>query len=242
MRAIPYVRFSPRRDEDTSESNVLQLDMIRDYCAKQGHVVVAEFADDAISGDDEDRPGLWAAVDALKRGYVLVAYKADRLARSVYLSEYIQRAVRKKGATIEIVTGSRNGDSPEDVFVRQVLAAFSELEKKVIAARTKAGMLTRQAQGQAMSKRPPFGMQPGPESESTDRFGNTVVKRTWIESPTELDAIARILEQQRQGCGAREIARNLNAAGVPCRGSQWRHGLVQRICERHSIATNAAVR
>lgn len=52
-----------------------------------------------------------------------------------------RRAVSKTGAMIETVQGSTNGTSAEDVLIRQVLAAFAEYERKMIALRTKYAML-----------------------------------------------------------------------------------------------------
>ncbi len=139
-KAIIYARFSPRRNADECESIETQEHYCRHYCEKHGYEVVAVFADPDVSGSDEDRQQLWDAIDALKRGYVLVTYKADRLARGVYLDEAIRRAVTKAGAVVEVVEGSPNGDEPQDVLIRQVLAAFAEYERKVIAARTRAAM------------------------------------------------------------------------------------------------------
>jgi site-specific DNA recombinase len=86
MKAIVYARFSPRPDAAESESNAAQLDLCRAYAKQMGWTVTDEHQDTALSGDDEDRPGLWAALDALPRKGVLLAYKLDRLARSIYLS------------------------------------------------------------------------------------------------------------------------------------------------------------
>ena len=158
-RAILYVRFSPRRNADTCESCEMQLELCRAYCKRKGYEVAGEFEDRALSGGEEERPGLWAALEALKRGDVLLAYKLDRLARDVYLSELIQRETNKHGATVEAVEGGTNGDGPEQRMIRQILQAFAEYERKVIVARTKAAMLRHQAAGRRMSARIPFGWQ-----------------------------------------------------------------------------------
>lgn len=219
-KAILYGRFSPRRNSAECDSIETQLDQCRTYCEQHGHTIVEAFTDPDYSGGDEDRPGIWNAIDALKRGYVLVAYRADRIARSVYLSELIHRDVSKKGATIEVVSGSRNGEAAEDVFVRQILAAFSEYERKVTAARTKAAMLRHQANGRAMGSVPPYGKRPGSEPGSLE------------DDPLERANIFRILELYATGGGLREIARRLNTEGVPSRGKSWDHTAIRRIVRR----------
>ena len=146
-KCVIYARFSPRPDEETSDSNDKQIVICREHCERKGYEVIGEpFCDEAMSGDSKDRKGLWAAVAALKRGYVLVVRWHHRLARDVYLSHVIRRTVRAKGATIEAVEG-HNGDEPGDEMVRKILEVFDEYERKVICARTSAGMLRNQRNG-----------------------------------------------------------------------------------------------
>lgn len=229
MKAIIYTRFSPRRNADKSESIETQLDYCREYCHSHNYEIAGEFEDRAMSGADENRPGLWNAIDALKRGYVLIAYKLDRLARDVYLSECIRRAVAKRGATIEIVTGCENGDSPEQEMIRKILQVFAEYERKVIAARTKAAMLRHQKQGRRMSDLTPYGWTRDPNNPAL-----------MIENETEQTVINQIHDWYAQGDGYREIARKLETQGVPSRtsprwngsGAKWHHGTVKRILNR----------
>ena len=221
QRAIIYTRFSPRRNAEDCESIETQEDLCRDWCKRQGYTVLATFEDRALSGSEENRPGLWAAIEAVKRNDVLVAYKLDRLARDVFLSELIQREVRKRGATIETVEGGANGDSPEQSMIRQVLQAFAEYERKVIAARTKAAMLHHQAHGRRMSHRVPYGWRPDPNDPAR-----------LVVDPAERAIIARIVELHRAGRKLRAIARTLAAEGITCRGGAWHHSTIRNIVKR----------
>ena len=159
MEAVIYARFSPRRNGDTCESNDTQIELCQAYCERQKYPVGPILQDRALSGDNEDRPGLWDAVEALSRGDVLVVYKLDRLARSVYLSHIIERAIRKKGCKIVSVTGEGTwGDSLEDEFLRNILRAMAEFERKANNARTKAAMLRHQRKGRRMSNITIYGV------------------------------------------------------------------------------------
>jgi len=217
MRAIIYARFSPRRNADECESCEQQVETCSAYCAEHGYEVAGIYYDRGRSGDDEDRPGLWAAIEALPRGGVLVAHKPDRLARSVYLSEYIRRAVSKRNGSVETVTGS-NGDSAEDVFVRQILQAFAEYEKKVIAARTKAAMRRHQSNGRSMSSNAPYGY--------------SISGKRLLEKPSEQQTLTLIQQLAADGDGPSTIATKLNNDRVPSRGKQWNHKTVARIIGR----------
>jgi len=233
-QAIIYCRFSPRRNGDECESNDVQLAYCEQYCDKQGYEVAGRFSDANASGSDEKRQGMWDAIWATKRGGVLVVYKPDRLARSVYLDEYVRRELKKRGATVEAVEGGHEGDSPHDVLVRQILAAVAEHEKKIIAARTKAFMLHHQATGRAMSQLPPYGKQRGPDMDVI-KNGKPEKRRTWIDCPQEQVAIQKIVSYRKSDCGFREIARQLNNEKVPCRGKRWHHNTVKNVCVRNNV-------
>lgn len=221
--AILYARFSPRRNVQTCESIETQFDLCKDYCSKNGFSVVAEFSDKALSGSDEDRPSLWAAIDELKRGYHLVVYRLDRLARSVYLSDIIERSVNKKGASIISVSGEGTwADSDEDWLVRKILQTLAEYERKVIAARTKSAMLRHQANGRRMSKIPPYGFAIDPHNPNR-----------LIENHTEQKIIHQITNLKEAGLSYRAIARKLKSNNVFCRSkSNWHHTTIKNIYVR----------
>jgi len=221
--AIIYTRFSPRRNADNCESCETQADLCTAYCIQHGYHVTGTYEDRGRSGDEEDRPGLWAAIDALPRGGVLVAYKPDRLARSVYLSECIRRAVERRRGRVETVSGGTNGETDEEVLMRQILQAFAEYEKKVIAARTRAAMRRHQAAGRRMSSNPPYGHAIDPHDATR-----------LVEDPDEQDTIARILRLAADGHGPGTIARMFNQSGIRARGAAWNHKTVGRIIEREN--------
>jgi len=221
-KAVLYTRFSPRPNADDSDSCEKQDEICREYCEKKGYEVVGYFEDKKLSGDEADRPGLWEALGALKRGYVLVVRWRNRLARDVYLSEVIRRRVKKAGARIEAVEGDTNGDSPQDVLVRQIFAAMSEYEKKLIGIRTKYAMLKHQANGRIMGGVLPYGYKKDP-----DRTGYM------IPCPAEQEVIGEIRQLAVDGYGVRQIAATLDIMGyIPRRGKIWNHRLISNILKR----------
>ena len=198
-KGVLYARFSPRRNADESESIEAQLDFCRKWCEENNVEIVGEFADRALSGGDEERPELWAAIAALERGYVLVVYRLDRLARSVYLSDIIERAINRKKATFISVCGEGTwGFTDEDWLIRKILQTLAEYERRVIAARTRAAMLRHQANGKLMGSIPPYGYKLDPEDS----------KRI-VKNPYERIIINQMQRLHRKGLSLRQIAEEL---------------------------------
>ena len=196
---IIYARFSPRRHEEKSESIEAQVDFCRAWCEKNNVKVVGEFADRALSGGEEDRPELWAAIAALERNYVLVVYRLDRLARSVYLSDIIERAISRKKASFLSIAGEGTwSDSDEDFLIRKILQALAEYERKVIGARTKAAMLRHQANGRLMGSIPRYGFKLDPNNS-----------RRVVKNPYERIIINQIKRLHDKGLSLRKIADEL---------------------------------
>jgi site-specific DNA recombinase len=218
MKAIIYTRWSPRPDADTTEATQAQLTICRNHCRAKGYAVAGEFSDEDVSGDDDTRVGLWQAVDALKRGYVLVVADPERLARSVYLEERIHRDAEKRGASIEAVLGGHQGKGYDGDMIRQIMAAIRQREKKYNADRTKARMLAHQANGRAMSKHPPFGWKR--------------VAKTLVLNDDEQATLARIREWHAAGMTPGWIVRRLNAEGQACRGKRWHRETIRRAVAR----------
>jgi DNA invertase Pin-like site-specific DNA recombinase len=157
MHVVIYTRFSPRKNAAECESCETQTQLCKELASKEGWTIRATFDDADVSGKDEYREKLWAAIEALHRGDLLLVYKRDRLARNVYLSEQINRAVSLKGATIRAVDGDLQGDTPEIAMVRQILAALAEYERKLIGKRTSHAMRAHQRAGRIMSRYAPYG-------------------------------------------------------------------------------------
>lgn len=222
MPAIIYARFSPRKNAAECESIQTQLEYCRGYARQHGLEVKGEYSDEALSGDEEDRPGLWAAVDALGKDDVLLCYKLDRLARNVYLAVCIEKAVRERKARIISANGEGTWeDTNESKMIRGILQVLAEYESKVIAARTKAAMLRHQAAGRSMSSKAPFGYR--------------IYHGRLVEDEYEQLVVQRIMELSDEGHGTWHIAVALKREGILRRGkSGWYHRIIAGVIRRET--------
>jgi DNA invertase Pin-like site-specific DNA recombinase len=158
----------------------------------------------------DDRPGLLAAISALNAGDQLVVVRRDRLAWKVLTAAIIEHMVEKAGAVIHSLAGEGNGDGPEDALIRTVIAAISEYERAVIAARTTAALAVKRARGEVVGH-PPYGF---------DREGDHLVS-----SPAEQHTIARAKELHASGLSLRKVARTLAAEGLKNRTGETVHAV-----------------
>ena len=230
-RAVLYARFSPRRNEEESLSNGVQITQMKDYCAKEGIRVEAVFQDVAISGSIHDRPGLNAALGELKRGDILLVYQRDRLAREVLLAELIRRQVAAAGATIRALSGDIEGDptDPTICFVRQIMDAVAELARKQTAQRTRDSMRTHQANGLRMGRFPPYGWEIDPESEA-----NAEEKTRLRPREAEQPAIKRIIQLENDGLPPGDIVHVMNREMKHlARGKEWGYRTIRKILDRN---------
>jgi site-specific DNA recombinase len=223
IKTVVYTRFSPRRNSETCESCEFQAASCEQYAHDHNLDIVATYHDPDVSGGDEYRENLWAAIKKLPKDGVLLVYKRDRLARNVYLSECINRAVRKAGARIIAVEGDIEGDSIEIAMVRQVMAAISEYEKKVIGQRTKWAMAKHQRQGGRMSRWTPYGWKINPDNPAI-----------MLVNDDEQKIIGRMVYMRENGHSMNQIAKllaenpeNVNRIGMP-----WRPATLWKILKR----------
>ena len=226
MNCVIYTRFSPRRNASECESCAIQGQVCRDYAAAHAWNVRACFDDEDASGKDEYREPLWQAIDSLKRGDVLLVAKRDRLARNVYLSEQINRAVTRRGGRIVAVSGDVEGDGPEVHMIRQVLAAIAEYERKLIASRTSHAMKAYMRQGRRMGGKVPVGWAVDPSDPGR-----------MVEVPEEQEALARIAEMAVAGTSIRAMMMALDAEYPRPEGRLWPYSTVRRLVRKASSST-----
>ena len=217
---IGYVRVST---DEQSLGPVAQRKALERYCHANGAELVAVYEDLAVSGAAplDKRPGLLAALDdvAAHGAGVLLVAKRDRLARDVVVCAMVERLAERSGARILTADGTGNGEGPEQMLMRGIVDLFAQYERAVIRSRTKAAMAVKQARGERVGNLP-FGSGLGADGVHL------------IESPAELAALAVIREQRAQGQSIRDIAKHLDASGIPSRGERWHKTLVGRLVQR----------
>src|ERR1700728_2345483 len=139
---IGYIRVSK---SDGSQTTNLQRDALIENGVDSTHIY-----EDHASGRIDDRPGLLAALKALRHGDVLIVWKLDRLGRSLHHLVNTIHDLTARGIGFKVLTGhgaSIDTTTPSGKLVFGIFAALAEFERELISERTKAGLASARARG-----------------------------------------------------------------------------------------------
>ena len=134
---IGYMRVSKA---DGSQSTDLQRDALR-----AAGVTTRRLYEDRASGRLDARPGLDAALKALRRGDTLIVWKLDLR----HLINVVHD-LSTRGIGFKVLTGhgaSIDTTTPAGKLVFGIFAALAEFERDLISERTKAGLASARARG-----------------------------------------------------------------------------------------------
>lgn len=140
---VGYARVST-----TSQSLAPQVDALRNA----GCGVV--FTDHAVSGSTTSRPGLDAALDHLRAGDVFTVWKLDRLGRTTKHLIATVEQFDADGVQLVSLTEGIDTTTPAGRMTFTVLCAVAQMERDLIAERTRAGLDAARARGRKGGRRP----------------------------------------------------------------------------------------
>jgi DNA invertase Pin-like site-specific DNA recombinase len=148
-RAVGGCRFPAERRggglADGSQSTDLQRDALR-----AAGVATRRLYEDRASGRLDARPGLDAALKALRRGDTLIVWKLDRLGRDLRHLINIVHDLSTRSIGFKVLTGhgaSIDTTTSAGKLVFGIFASLAEFERDLISERTKAGLASARARG-----------------------------------------------------------------------------------------------
>ena len=150
MRVGIYARVSTL----VGQSPEMQLAELREYAARRGWEIYAEYVDSGISGSKESRPELnRLMVDAHRcRFDAILVWKIDRFGRSL---KHLVNALADLGAYgVAFISLRDNMDlsTPSGRLMFQIIGAMAEFERALIRERVKAGLRNAQAKGKRLGR------------------------------------------------------------------------------------------
>ena len=212
---VIYVRASTN-EQKQKNSHSVQMSILEDFASSNGfrvEKIVREYA----SGTTCEREGFLEAVEYAKNNSCyLLAYRADRLARSLDVFSHIK-------PIFDRVRFCEIGDRPLDPLMFSVLIGMSSQESKIISLRTRAGM-------QAAKSRNPEKVFGNPRIQETAFPAGLKVRQGNARRFNE--RILSLIQDLTHGdrLTYKEIASRLNKFGVQTRrGSSWNASNVYRV-------------
>jgi DNA invertase Pin-like site-specific DNA recombinase len=214
-KVIGYLRCSTEEQADSRAGLDAQRASILAEAQRRGWDETSlTFIEDAgFSGKNLDRPGISAALDALRhrRADTLVVSKLDRLSRSMLdFAGLMDRANREHWALVALDLGV-DTSTPSGEVMAGVLALFAQFERRLIGQRTRDALAQKRLAGIRLGR------------------------------PTSISAsvASQIVELRVAGQTLREIVERLGHEGVPTvSGGGWQISTIQRVLARSAMQTS----
>ena len=144
-RLIGYARVS---------SNAQELRLQLDALAKAGCPKKLIFID-KVSGAKAARPGLDACLAELREGDTLVAWRLDRLGRSVrHLIDLVEQLRQRKVGFKSLCDGAIDTTTASGELIFHIFTALAQFERRLIQERTRAGLESARARGRKGGRKP----------------------------------------------------------------------------------------
>lgn len=228
LRVIGYCRVSSAEQRDEGVSLAAQEARIRAFCGLHTLDLIGVEVDAGISGKSLARPGLESALRRLDAGEAdgLVIAKLDRVTRSVSDWDTLIRSYFGPDGTKQLfsVADSIDTRSASGRMILNIMACIAQWEREAIVERTRDALRHKRDLGQRIGRVP---------------YGSALADdgRTLIPDDAERVVIGMIRDMRDSGWGARAIARDLDARGIPSRtGRPWQASSIRSILARLDAA------
>ena len=222
-RSVGYARVS--REEQAREGVSLQAqrDRIAAYARAKGLMLTDVLVDEGLSGKDVNRPALQILLDRCRHGDVhhVIVWKLDRLTRRTrHLLSLVEDLFLARHIELHSVSESLDTSTPHGRFVLTLFGGLAQMERELIAERTRGALAWKRENGLPTSH-PPLG------------FYTNGKRNRMIPVAAELGVVARILDLWRRGQSMHAIAAQLNNEAVPSKqGARWHHTTIGKVVHR----------
>ena len=156
-----YTRVSSRNQAEADYSSLeTQRERLEAFCKSQdNYTVYRVYEDGGYSADSLDRPALKEMLRDLREGKIncVLAYKIDRLTRSVRDFHQLMDVFDRHGVKFVSVTQSLDTQNPMGRLLRNVLLDFAQFEREMTADRTRDKMHQRAQKGLWNGGNVPYG-------------------------------------------------------------------------------------
>jgi len=199
MRAIGYVRVSTQEQHQEGISLEYQERQIGAYCALRGFEQLEIIADPGQSGKNLQRRGIRSIIEAVKAGEVgnVIVVKLDRLSRKTKDTLQLIEDFEDHGVSFHSIKENIDTKTALGNFFLTIMSALAQMERDLIAERTKDVLAHKKEKGEWLGK-PPIGYRYNGESKKLE------------EDEEGMKLIRKAKRLHRRGLSMGDISKRLN--------------------------------
>lgn len=185
-----YTRVSTTDQAREGHSLEEQEKRLRAMCEANGYTVFKVYTDAGISGKyAENRPAYQKMLKDMKKGKfnLIVAFKMDRLSRSIIDFEEFFNEIKKYGCGVELLCEKIDTSGAAGMMFARILGILAQFERELIQERTLVGVESAVNKGHFGGK-PPLGYK-----HKLDESGKHKLKQ-WEIAEDEAKIVKEIFE------------------------------------------------
>ena len=192
VKVSGYSRVSTEEQARGGISLEMQAERIKAYAASQGWRLVRIFEDAGHSGTTLERPALQKMLSRLDGIGVVLVWKVDRLSRKQrHLLALLEEQFEPRRVGFVSVTEPFDTTSPMGRAMLGMLGVFAQLERDMIAQRTRDALRHKQANGGHVG---------------APAFGYRIEGHSLVPVPEELAIVDEVRRLRKGGAKLRMIA------------------------------------
>jgi DNA invertase Pin-like site-specific DNA recombinase len=196
MKAVGYIRVSTEDQAREGISLDTQKAKIEAYAAINDLELLGIIRDEGASGKDLEREGMAKLLDLVESGKVeaVIVYKLDRLSRRTLDTLSLTESFESKGIAFHSISEKVDTKSATGKFFLTIISAVAQMERDMIAERTKDALAHKRQKGEWTGRVP---------------FGFRMENNRLVEDPEQIKVIQKAKRLRRSGKSLREISRAL---------------------------------
>ena len=196
-----YKRVSTLDQKREGFSLPEQEEKLKEFCKFKGYEIYKVYEDAGISAKNDKRPAYQEMMQDVKdkKINVIVAFKLDRLTRSVYDIEKLMKFVNDYECDIDCMADEFNTTTSNGRMVMRIMTSVSQNEIEKCSERTKFGMVGAIKSGHIPNRSP---------------LGFTRDNKKLVPDPLTKDIIVRVFDLYLDGKSHQTIANIFNKEQV----------------------------
>lgn len=175
MYLVAYARYSS--DNQREESITAQLRAIHNWANANGHVIVKEYVDEALSARTDKRPNFLKMIEdsKIEDWNGVVVHKLDRFSRNRYNSAVYKKTLKDNNKKLFSVL-EKLDDSPESIIMEAMLEGLSEYYSANLAREVKKGLTENALDCKHNGGIPPLGYSVKDSHYVVDKRESEIIK------------------------------------------------------------------